>query len=151
MNELKPCPFCGGEANLERPHEGGIYARHMCDFVDGVWFETEEEAIKAWDMRAEADGAAVLKTIDQLRRELSGYHGQIKANNDLQKHCDNQRKRIAGLESLHAREKAENAKLRKLLRAAWKCIHTGASCSDCRMIVGGCTLQSAMRELGIEV
>lgn len=45
----------------------------------------------------------------------------------------------------------QNAKLRELARAAWKCIHTGVSCSDCRLIAGGCTLQSAMRELGIEV
>lgn len=45
----------------------------------------------------------------------------------------------------------ENAKLRGLIHAAWRCIHTGASCSDCRLIAGGCTLQSAMRELGIEV
>jgi hypothetical protein len=46
---------------------------------------------------------------------------------------------------------AENAKLRDLARAAWKCIHSGLSCSDCRLIACGCTLQSAMRELGIEV
>ena len=44
----------------------------------------------------------------------------------------------------------ENTKLRGLVRAAWKCVHTGASCSDCRLIAGGCTLQSAMCELGIE-
>ena len=46
---------------------------------------------------------------------------------------------------------AENAKLRELVRAAWRCIHSGLSCSDCRLVAGGCTLQSAMRELGIEV
>ena len=46
---------------------------------------------------------------------------------------------------------AENAKLRELVCAAWRCIHTGLSCSDCRLIAGGCTLQTAMRELGIEV
>lgn len=45
----------------------------------------------------------------------------------------------------------ENDKMREALRAAWKCIHTGISCSDCRLIAGGCTLQSAMQELGIEV
>jgi len=45
---------------------------------------------------------------------------------------------------------AENTKLRELVRAAWKCIHTGASCYDCRLIAGGCTLQTAMRELGIK-
>lgn len=44
---------------------------------------------------------------------------------------------------------AENAKLRELVRAAWKCIHSGLSCSDCRLTSGGCTLQSAMRELGV--
>lgn len=44
----------------------------------------------------------------------------------------------------------ENAELRELVRAAWRCIHTGASCSDCRLIAGGCTLQTAMRELGVE-
>lgn len=47
--------------------------------------------------------------------------------------------------------KAENAQLRELVRAAWQCIHTEASCSDCCLIAGGCTLQSAMRELGVEV
>lgn len=44
----------------------------------------------------------------------------------------------------------ENAKLRELARAAWRCIHTGASCYDCRLVAGGCTLQTAMRELGVE-
>lgn len=45
----------------------------------------------------------------------------------------------------------ENSKLRELVKAAWQCIHSGLSCSDCRLIAGGCTLQSAMRELGIGV
>ena len=45
---------------------------------------------------------------------------------------------------------AENAKLRELMRIAWKCIHSGLSCSDCRLVAGGCTLQSAMRELGVD-
>lgn len=48
-------------------------------------------------------------------------------------------------------QQAENAKLRELVKAAWKCIHSGVICSDCRLIAGGCTLQTAMRELGIEV
>ena len=44
----------------------------------------------------------------------------------------------------------QNAKLRELVMAAWRCIHTGASCSDCRLVAGGCTLQSAMRELEVD-
>lgn len=45
----------------------------------------------------------------------------------------------------------ENIKLRELVRAAWRCIHTRVSCYDCRLIAGGCTLQTAMIELGVEV
>lgn len=52
-------------------------------------------------------GRRVLDAIDQLRRDLSGYHGQLKAHSDLAKHCDNQRKRIADLEGLYIKVKAE--------------------------------------------
>ena len=47
--------------------------------------------------------------------------------------------------------KAENEKLRELLKAAYRCTNAGPSCLECRMVAGGCTLLSAMRELGIEV
>ena len=58
---------------------------------------------------SEADD--VLRSIDQLRRDLSGYHGQLKAHNDLQRHCDNQRRRIVELEGLYTKAKAENVEL----------------------------------------
>lgn len=45
----------------------------------------------------------------------------------------------------------ENAKLRELVKVAWGCVHSGVDCYECRVVAGGCTLQSAMRELGIEV
>lgn len=54
-----------------------------------------------------SDGTDVLRAIDQLRHDLSGYHGQLKAHNDLQRHCDNQRERIGELEGLYANAKAE--------------------------------------------
>ena len=59
----------------------------------------------------------------------------------------------AYLEVLNSLEKleAENAKLRELLRAAYNCTNAGPSCLECRVVAGGCTLLSAMRELGIEV
>lgn len=62
-----------------------------------------------------SDATDVLTAIDQLRRDLSGYHGQLKAHNDLQRHCDNQRNRIVELEGLYAEAKSENAKLRRKL------------------------------------
>lgn len=45
----------------------------------------------------------------------------------------------------------ENDKLRELAKSAWGCVNRRVSCYECRMTCGGCTLQSAMRELGIEV
>lgn len=46
---------------------------------------------------------------------------------------------------------AEIAKLRELAKAAWGCVKRQVSCDECRMVCCGCTLQSAMHELGIEV
>lgn len=60
-----------------------------------------------------SEATDVLHSIDQLRRDLSGYHGQLKAHNDLQIHCDRQRERIAELEGLYVKSKAESAKLRE--------------------------------------
>jgi hypothetical protein len=45
----------------------------------------------------------------------------------------------------------ENDKLRELAKAAWSCANRHVSCDECRTVCCGCTLQSAMRELGIEV
>ena len=45
---------------------------------------------------------------------------------------------------------AENSKLRELLKSARNCIDYGG-CKSCYGMCGGCTLDSAMRELGIEV
>ena len=80
-----------------------------------------------------SDATDVLQAVDQLRRDLSGYHGQLKAHNDLQRHCDHQRERIAELEAIHARDKAENAKLREGLADAPKCETCEAmlDCDEC--------------------
>lgn len=62
--QLKPCPFCGGEARLY-PSEAGFFVGCFNDgcavnpssgeFVaDGVWDEEQKEAaIDAWNTRAE--------------------------------------------------------------------------------------------------
>lgn len=44
----------------------------------------------------------------------------------------------------------ENTRLRELVRAAYNCANTGPSCLECRIVAGGCTLLSAMRELGVD-
>jgi Lar family restriction alleviation protein len=53
---LKPCPFCGGKATA-RKFENGWYGVVCddcpCDF-GRYWLYTREEAIEAWNRRADA-------------------------------------------------------------------------------------------------
>ena len=56
--ELKPCPFCGGEATLD--HVNGSHGELWDIFCSTrsceirpctVWFTTEQDAIEAWNRR----------------------------------------------------------------------------------------------------
>lgn len=57
--ELKPCPFCGGEAviwTMDEFDDGDFYYRAECRNCQagfGVNHETKEEAIESWNRRAD--------------------------------------------------------------------------------------------------
>ena len=60
MNELKPCPFCGGEAILVEltptPYNDQLLTYYSVGCIDcgiGFYENTEDEAIAAWNRRAE--------------------------------------------------------------------------------------------------
>ena len=64
MSELKPCPFCGGEAEIltaESMH-GGYLSGIMCNDCRsrGDVYDTEAEAIEAWNTRAVVDITSLL-------------------------------------------------------------------------------------------
>ncbi len=54
MDKLKPCPFCGGKAELDpKYHVVGCALEYgSCDVIPQTWgCETDEEAIEAWNRR----------------------------------------------------------------------------------------------------
>ncbi len=57
MNELKPCPFCGGEARIisHRFHElsntYGVTCK-ICGSETRQFYRAEEDAVNAWNRRA---------------------------------------------------------------------------------------------------
>ena len=72
MTELKPCPFCGGEARLKTDFRWPRYGKFagqrvqafevVCDNADCIiynadnkYFLNENRAIKAWNRRVDND------------------------------------------------------------------------------------------------
>lgn len=57
MTELKPCPFCGGEAEYgANSVQGYEYVRcASCKARTWSCYETKEQAAQAWNTRAERE------------------------------------------------------------------------------------------------
>ena len=57
MSELKPCPFCGGEAILEsnKLRYGTIYSAYCQKCGAEITGFSEHEAVAAWNRRAQPD------------------------------------------------------------------------------------------------
>ena len=57
MSELKPCPFCGGEAILEsnKLRYGTIHSAYCQKCGAEITGFSEHEAVAAWNRRAQPD------------------------------------------------------------------------------------------------
>ena len=81
---IKPCPFCGSEAELiVFNYEYGTVtvgcSNEDCDITMGKGFFSDEEAIEAWNNRAtEAEIRA--KTIDEALKALSIFNDREHGN-----------------------------------------------------------------------
>ena len=56
MNELKPCPFCGGDDTvIEKDPLTGTYVVRCrnCQTIVWQYYAIREEAIEAWNRRAD--------------------------------------------------------------------------------------------------
>ena len=78
-SELKPCPFCGGEAirlidfddEYERVYLESIHCRSCHARV--AWQETAEEAAEAWNRRVELTGEWLEDEYGYCRCSICGY------------------------------------------------------------------------------
>ena len=53
MSELKPCPFCGGEAELHGFHDLYWVVECVRCYASANDCDTEQDAIEAWNTRVE--------------------------------------------------------------------------------------------------
>ena len=79
--ELLPCPFCGGKARAIRSKliRGAYEVQCKNSHINGLIWETAENAIAAWNRRTPSPEVAAL--IAEARRE--GWNAAIEAANWL--------------------------------------------------------------------
>ena len=49
--ELKPCPFCGGEATVRKKNSRWRVECRKCSMRSVKWYYSESKAITAWNTR----------------------------------------------------------------------------------------------------
>ena len=75
--DLLPCPFCGGEAEIWRAHEGRtawVACMGRCAVLVSKEYTTDAEAIAAWNTRATPAPAAIRDDVADLADFLDAKH-----------------------------------------------------------------------------
>ena len=83
MTDLKPCPFCGGEAECHQWWSAtisGDYATFCTKCGCGTdYYKTKAEAIAAWNARAERGTLTAEQVREAVKRHASFDYGEIGA------------------------------------------------------------------------
>lgn len=84
--ELLPCPFCGGESTVERIGKSGYFyvtcnTAYCCDFGK---FDTEAEAIEAWNARQER----MCHIVKETKTIRSLLHGEVEVTDERCSECE---------------------------------------------------------------
>lgn len=92
MSDLKPCPFCGGEARLTYSMDNHHHPYVTCDTPrcpgrnTYQWhYHTEAEAIEAWNKRAKRKKGKWVRRKDEDCWECSECHAVLE-NSDIGNH-----------------------------------------------------------------
>lgn len=69
MSDLKPCPFCGGEARKDEADDGGKFIEcSTCSACTALHYDRAENLESAWNSRRGAEGA-----LREMREALEFY------------------------------------------------------------------------------
>lgn len=56
MTELKPCPFCGGDASLYKNYISFYFVQCNCCYITTLQYADRNKPISDWNRRAEQNG-----------------------------------------------------------------------------------------------
>lgn len=71
--KLKPCPFCGGEADLQESLCAGWFVECECGATSRIAYDSKKEAIEAWNRRKPID-----KIVEQLEERRNNIRYDLK-------------------------------------------------------------------------
>lgn len=117
MSELKPCPFCGGEAKTWADRTDFYVACYKChiDMSSGK----PAEAIEAWNRRAQPAQAGQVLTDDKLLAMWEGTDGERALRPTLGKNKILSFARAIEQAVLAKRVPMTNAQIRRMYAESW--------------------------------